>query len=77
MYDFKQGTVVSECLGKYDTFITAYSRPYEPQCEKAYLSTCAPIEDSNQSARPRNLIRIFVVRVKKLCILGISKCAKW
>ena len=37
-----------------------------PQCEKTYLLTCAPNEDSNQPAHPRSLIRVFVVRMKTL-----------
>ena len=40
-----------------------------PQRQATYLLTCAPNEDSNQPAHPRSLIRIFVARVKKLCIL--------
>ena len=35
--------------------------------------TPAPNEDSNQRAHPRSLIRVFVFRMKKLCILGYSK----
>ena len=62
---------------------------YEPQRKKTYLLACAPNEDSNQPAHPRNLIRVFVVRMKKLCILGypkmstvkilmgLRKCAGW
>ena len=41
----------------------------EPQREKTYLQTFARNEDSNQTAHPRNLIRVFVVRMMKLCIL--------
>ena len=37
----------------------------------------APYEDSSQPAHPRCLIRVFVVRMKKLCILGYPKCAHW
>ena len=48
-----------------------------PQCEKTCLLTCAPSEDSNQPAHSRSLIRVFVVRVKKLCILGYPKCFQW
>ena len=36
-------------------------------------SDCAPNEDSNQPARKRSLIRVSFVRMKKLCILGLSK----
>ena len=49
---------------------------YEPQREKTYPLTCAPTEDSNQPAHPRSLIRAFVVRMKKLCILGYPKSAQ-
>ena len=31
----------------------------EPQCQKIYLWTCAPSEDSDQPAHSRSLIRIF------------------
>ena len=34
-------------------------------------------EDSNQPALPRSLIRVFVVRMKAVCILGYSKCVYW
>ena len=37
----------------------------------------APNEDSKQPAHARSLIRIFVVRMKKLCILGYPKHAQW
>ena len=49
----------------------------EPQREKTYLLTYAPNEDSNQPAHPRSLIRVFVVRMNKLCILGYPKRAQW
>ena len=38
----------------------------EPQHIKTYLLSCAPNEDSDL----RSLIRVFVIRRKKLCILG-------
>ena len=41
-----------------------------------YLLTFAPNEDSNQPAHPRSLIRVFVVHMKKHCILGYSKCTQ-
>ena len=47
----------------------------KPQCEKAYLLTCAPDEDSNQPANPRNLIRLFLVCIMKPCTLSYPKCA--
>ena len=37
----------------------------------------APSEDSNQPAHPHSLLRVFVVCMKKLCILGYPKCAQW
>ena len=61
----------------------------EPQCEKTYLLTCAPNEDSDQPARPRSLIRVFVVRMKKtlhpwlskMCpvkiLIRLRECAGW
>ena len=48
-----------------------------PQREKSNPLTCAPNEDSNQPACLRNLIRVFVVRMKELCILGYPKCTQW
>ena len=42
-----------------------------------YLLTCAPNEDSNQPAHPRSLIRIFIVRMTKLCIICNPKCVQW
>ena len=50
---------------------------FESHREKTYLLTCAPNEDSYQPVHPRSLIRVFVVRMKKLCILGYPKCAQW
>ena len=43
---------------------------------KTYLLSCAPNEDSNQPAYPP-VWSVFVVRIKKRCILGYSKCAQW
>ena len=42
-----------------------------------YLLTCAPNDDSNQSAHSHSLIRIFVVPMKNLCIRGYQKCGQW
>ena len=53
------------------------SSKYEQQREKAYRWIYAPIDDSDQSAHPHSLIRVFVVRVKKLCVLGYPKCSQW
>ena len=50
---------------------------FEPQRVKTNLLTRTPNEDSNKSAHPCNLIRVFFVRVKKLCILAYPKCAQW
>ena len=49
---------------------------YEPQREKTYLLTCAHKEGSNQTAHLHNMIRVFVVHMKKLCFLGYPKCAQ-
>ena len=48
---------------------------FEPWREKTYLLTCAPNKDSNQPAHPRSLTRVFVIRIKKLCIIGYTKYA--
>ena len=32
---------------------------------------CAHNEDSNQPPHPRNLIRVFVVHMKRLCVLKV------
>ena len=50
---------------------------YEPQRAKTTILIRAPNEDSNQPSHPRSLIRVFIVRMKKLCILGYQKCAQW
>ena len=47
------------------------------QCQKTYLLTCAPNEDTNKPAHPRSLIRVFVIRMDKRCILCYLNCAKW
>ena len=39
-------------------------------------SKCVPNEDSNQPAHPRSLITVFVVCMKKLCILGYPNGAQ-
>ena len=43
---------------------------------KEYLLTCVPKEDSYQPAQPRSLTSVFVVRIRKVCILGYPKCAQ-
>ena len=48
-----------------------------PQLEKTYFLMCAPNDDSDQPAHPRSLISVFVVHVKKLCVLDYLKCARW
>ena len=50
--------------------------PYELQHEKVYLLKYTSNEDSDRTAHSRSLIRVFVVRMKKLCILGYPKCAQ-
>ena len=47
---------------------------YGPRPE-TFLLTCAPKEVQNQSAHSRSLIRVFVVRMTKFCIISYSKCA--
>ena len=42
-----------------------------------YHLTCASNPDSNQPTHPFNLIRVFVVCVKKNCIISYSKCVHW
>ena len=37
--------------------------------EKTYLQVCAYSEDSDQPAHPDNLIRVFIVRLKKFATL--------
>ena len=44
---------------------------------KTYPLTYAPNEDSYQPVHPRSLISVFVVHMKKLCILDYPKCAQW
>ena len=41
-----------------------------------YLLTCAPNEGSNQPAHLHSLIRVFIVRMEKLCTLVYPKCAQ-
>ena len=55
--------------------VTAFKQD-EFQVEKMYLLSFAPDQDSNQSAHPRNLIRVLIVRMKTLCFLGYPKCAQ-
>ena len=50
---------------------------YGPQHQKMYLRPGAPSEDSNQPAHPRSLIRVFVVRLWKLCLIANQKCTQW
>ena len=48
----------------------------ELQCEKTYLLTCASNKDSNQPAHLHSLIRVFIICMKKLCIIGYPKYAQ-
>ena len=41
------------------------------------LLTYRPNEDSNEPANACSLISVFIVRIKKLCILGYPKCVQW
>ena len=51
--------------------------------QRHLLATCSsylpqgPNKDSNQPVHPRSLISVFVICMKKLCIFGYPKCAKW
>ena len=74
------------CAGWPGPSLSAYTRRYvfawrgpinELKREKTYLLTCASNEDSNQPAHPRSLIRVFIVRMRKLFILGYPKWAQW
>ena len=60
---------LKEELGRY------FSKTY-PKREKMYFLVYAPSEDSNQHVHPRCLIRVFIVCMKKLCILCYPKRAK-
>ena len=44
-----------------------------PNYMKMYLLTCVPNKDLNQPVHPHSLNRIFIVFMKKLCIVGIQK----
>ena len=52
-------------------FVVCWHVCCKSQSAKTYLRTCAPNEDSDQPARSRSLIRIFIGRV------FITKCAKF
>ena len=51
-----------------------YVKANDPQRGKMYLLTYTPNKDKS-ALHPRSLIRVFVVRMKKCCILGYPKCA--
>ena len=54
----------------FNTTFPYYSDRNEPQREKTYLLTCVcSSKDAVQPANPHSLIRVFVVCMKKLCIL--------
>ena len=63
----------TQCKAKYNYFNGVLN---ELQCEKTYRLTCALNKDSDQPALTRNLIRVFIVRMKKLCIHGYTKSAQ-
>ena len=49
-----------------DTYMEEYyvsRHVYEPQCQKPYLRTCVPCEDSDQPAHSCNLITFFTERI--------------
>ena len=52
-----------------------FGKQLESQRVQTYLLTCAPNEDSDQPAHSRSLIRVFIVRMKKLCVLVLPNCA--
>ena len=55
----------------------ASSKRLYTDCQCSLCSVCSHIyEDSTQPAYPRSLIRVFIVRMKKLCILRYPKGAK-
>ena len=58
-------------------WVKACLKLHEPQRQKSYLLTCAPIEDSYQPACPRSLIRVFAIRMENLYILVYPKCPQW
>ena len=49
---------------------------YEPQRQKAYLVASATNRIWNLPAHPHSLSRVFILRMKKPCILCYPKCAK-
>ena len=57
-------------------FIFSADETDKPQHQITYRLTCVLKEDSNQPAQPDSLIRVFVVRMRKLCILGYPKCTQ-
>ena len=50
---------------------------FESYCEKAYLLTCVPHDDSNQHEHPLSLIKAIIVSMRKLWILRYSKRTMW
>ena len=50
---------------------------YEPQRETGTFWNVCPNEDFDQPALSRSLIKVFIFRMKKLCILGYPKCDQW
>ena len=48
----------------------------EPQRQKTYLWTCAPSEDSDQTAHSRSLIRIFTGRILDSQGCKVSSCGQ-
>ena len=49
----------------------------ELQCRKTYLLRRMPYKVTDQPAHVHNLMRVFVVSLKELCIPGYPKCAQW
>ena len=48
---------------------------HDPQRDITYFPKCASSEDSDQTAHPRSLIRVFAGRMKNGCINGYPKYA--
>ena len=53
-----------------------WREPMEQLCQKTYLRTCAPSEDSDQPAHSRSLIRIFTGRILESQGSNVSSCGQ-
>ena len=52
------------------------SRENEPQRQETDLRTYACSEDSDQTEHSRNLISVFVARMKKFYIIAYPQCTQ-